>query len=78
MTVKASGRIPTVTNPGNLPHVRGQWVKREAMKIEMCAVTLYLLPSPARRPSPVGDPRSSSLWAQLSAEAMGRPGLDTG
>lgn len=37
VTVKVPGRIPNVTNPGNLPHVKGQQVNKEPRKIEVCA-----------------------------------------
>lgn len=37
VTVKVPGRIPNVTNPDNLPHVKGQWVNKEPTKIAVCA-----------------------------------------
>lgn len=37
VTVNVPGRIPNVANSGNHPHVKGQWINKEPMKIEMSA-----------------------------------------
>lgn len=37
VTVNVPGRIPNVANSGNHPHVKGQWVNKEPMTIEMSA-----------------------------------------
>lgn len=74
MTVKMLGRIPNVTNPGNFPHVKGQWIKTESMKTEMCTRTftfflvlhVVLAPSTTCAPPHAGHSCPRKPWDRLA------------